>query len=306
MEPVQEGARWLYARPSGQEVAAWFIANVKVHAGMDPDDWANGLTVIEQTEKHKVTKDDGEVVDRQRLVYAPFVKAEARVLYFRQWLAKNPDLVGVIDRSRVPRITDGSLRDNSHLPDGYFLHAVVDAQSQWKTFVGSSVEISVYERDLRSGGRGRLVMQAPGDKLVEQTNRWGPDVNAVMAAQTGAVARALGLLGMLVIAGSSVATAEDVEEALAAGGPDAPAPTATTVALPEGVPSRGEHKPATEDKPADQRAYILAMLSQLKEHHPDRYEEVQAWARERKLDWEDLEEKTLRGIVRQLERRLAE
>jgi hypothetical protein len=114
----------------------------------------------------------------------------------------------------------------------------------------------------------------------------------MMKAETGAVGRALGMAGMLVIPGSGIATAEDMQEAMA--GAQGVALDGVNVGL------ESEDTAGAAAAPADLGAEIEAMLKKIEEDFPGKLEEVQAWAREKKLRLNDLTDAQKRSVHRQL------
>jgi hypothetical protein len=126
-------------------------------------------------------------------------------------------------------------------------------------------------------------------------DRWGkPDPNAFMKAETGAVGRALGMAGMLVIPGSGVATAEDMQESGAS--------MAVAEAEPE-LPDAAAAAP-TPDTEVDVRDRINEGLATLESEFPEGFEKVTSWASGRSIDLDDIKDTQLRGVLRQIERGL--
>jgi hypothetical protein len=143
---------------------------------------------------------------------------------------------------------------------------------------------------------GEVVLDAPaGTKAVNLVGRYGEDENALMKAETGAVGRALGMAGMLVL-GGGIATAEDVQEARdnehvsgAASGVEAAMAATAPVPLDDDA----------------LRARIVELVAQLKEQNPTALEQFQAWAKERKFPaFADCNTAQLKGCVTKLERHL--
>jgi hypothetical protein len=155
-------------------------------------------------------------------------------------------------------------------------------------FLGCSKQVRIRSDD------GGVVLMAPsqGTKAVALLTKWGVDEHAVMKAETGAVGRALGMAGMLVLPGSGVVTAEDMQEMLESQG-------RATVAVEPTLPAIAQSAP--EDHI---RAQIAELSAQLQSEHPGRFEELEAWAREKNVDLEDLKAHQLRGVLRAIERKL--
>jgi hypothetical protein len=117
----------------------------------------------------------------------------------------------------------------------------------------------------------------------------------VMKAETGAIGRALGMAGILVIPGSGVATAEDVQEAQAAERVSATGPEAS--ALPD--------ETGTVTSKETLVNMSLGLLSRLGSADPEKLKAFQEWARGRGFtSLNDLDELALRGVVTKLEREL--
>jgi hypothetical protein len=136
-----------------------------------------------------------------------------------------------------------------------------------------------------------IMAPATGTKMVSCLTKWGVDEHALMKAETGAVGRALGMAGMLVLPGSGVATAEDMQEMIAA----------------EGRASVGVDAQLPTTAPDDRiRAQIAELSTQLQSDFPGRFEELEIWAREKQIDLADIKAHQLRGVLRALERKIAE
>ena len=97
-QPRRVGSRWYDARPSSEDLAAWFL-DVPLHEGMDHTRYISGVTLIQQSERRKVTRltEDGKpfVADVDELAFTPYAKVETRVLYWHDWLGdREGDVVG--------------------------------------------------------------------------------------------------------------------------------------------------------------------------------------------------------------------
>lgn len=306
----QEGSRWFNVKPSGAEVADWFRQNVKIHEGLDHEDYVQGIVLIPQKETVEETRlaDDGtiSVVEvGKRLVFTPYAKVETRIAYF--WdLCRHNNWLGSYPLVSVERIAGTGPLANENLPPGFFRHPVAKADGKWVQFVGYSAQVRIYERSLMEGDRhGRPVMEPPpGTKAVPLLGRWGEDQDALAKAETGAVGRALGMAGMLVIPGSGVATYEDMQEVLSRDGagsvsnPNAEVPAALPPEAPSGEQGAGAG--------GDLRSRAVELIGQLQSEHPAKFEEIQEWAKSRKMDFNDLQEPQLRGVVKKLEKALLE
>lgn len=271
----QEGSRWINTRPTGKEVADWFLSNAPMHPGMDPARYVTGVVLIPAKEK---LPGGGE-----QHVYVPYVKVETRVAYFWDFVRTLDGAVGEIQAAEVPRVSEQGVY-NMNLPPGFFRMAVQDATGKFVHFLCCSQQVRVAD------AAGKHIMRpATGTKMVSLLGRFGVDENAIMKAETGAVGRALGMAGMLVLPGSGVATAEDMQEMLAS----------------QGSVGVDAQLPCAQASGDDQiRARIAELSTQLESEHPGRFEEVMAWAREKKIDTGNLRAHQLRGVLRALERQL--
>jgi hypothetical protein len=209
----REGSRWYNQRPPADDVSYWFSTAVRLHDGLEHEHYIGGVTLIQATEKSDEVASfdkDGLPIIRERrdLVYIPYVKVETRVAYFWTLLERHPEWRGEI--LPVPNASS----DELGLPPGFFRYVAADPKNAGKTvsFVGVSMQVMIYERSRTTGQDRPLITPAPGTKLVAAASKWDVDPHALSKAETGAVGRALGMAGMLVIPGSGVATAEDMQE----------------------------------------------------------------------------------------------
>jgi hypothetical protein len=282
----REGSRWYNVRPTSEEIATWFTS-VPLHDGMLHEHYIGGVTLIQTKEKSQEVvgfdKDGLPIIkEREDIVVVPYVKVETRVAYFWQ-LMELRDWKGEI----VPVPTVG---EPIGLPNGYFRYSATKPDQKVVNFVGCSMQVRVTERS-RTTSEGRAVMNPPpGSKVVPTATRWDVDANALMKAETGAIGRALGVAGMLVVPGSGVATAEDMLEALSG--------------VPAGATEPELPAPATAEAPRTDeqlREMASALVAELAELSPRKLEEYQAWARGRQLKLDAAQGAVLRGAVRKLE-----
>ena len=305
----REGSRWLNVRPGGEEVAEWF-KSVPLHDGMEHEHYIGGVTLIQQTEKSDEVigwADDGapKIAERRNLVFTPYVKVETRVAYFWR-LMSVWDAVGVWQPVDVPGAEDLGL------PAGFFRYSTSKPDGKTVNFVGANVQVAVYEKGtvkfetLREGPANAQVMRRvlegvpllvapPAQKVVPVTFKVEVDPNALMKAATGAVGRALGMAGMLIVPGSGVATAEDMLELRD------PAPGTG----PEGAQLPSQDEPQAELTDEQLRERAAALVGELETADPDAHREFQEWARGRKLTLNEAQGPVLRGAIRKLEKALA-
>lgn len=199
----REGSRWYNERPSGEEVAAWF-RTVKLHDGMEHADFVSGITLIQQAEARQTIvgyRGDGtpESVPVEEIVFTPYPRVETRVSYF--WsLCELRGWTGRIEPVDIDSIDRG-------LPPGYFRLSLPSANGKDVPLVGRAVIVSIND------ARGFSIGTYPSEtKLVPLLRNGLVDADAFAKASTGAIGRALGAAGMLVIPGSGVATADDMRE----------------------------------------------------------------------------------------------
>lgn len=288
----REGSRWVNRRPDSKEVADWF-ATVPLHEGQRHEDFIHGIVLIEQSDK------------QNNQYYIPYPKVDVRIAYFHRLMALHPEWLGLIEPvGGDPAIGPG------------FTKRTVPASKQGKpynvSFVCSTMRVVVYEREsfqervIQKGHRGEVeivrtgktvIAGAPATKMVALNNRYGDaDPFSLMKAETGAVGRALGMAGMLIVPGAGVATAEDMAEAEAMEG-RAPAPTPDDAALPTDEPQE-----APEEALRDQ---ARAALKELGEVDPAALEQFQTWAKEKKYgSLAEANALQLKGIVKKAQKDL--
>lgn len=325
----QEGSRWINKRPSGEEVAAWFRENVTIHEGLDPADYVGGVVLIGANEKLNVAKRASggsiQIVEENRYTWTPYAKVETRVKYFWDLMAKNPEWVGAIEPVEVAQLTDPGVY-NVNLPPGFYrLPMQLKETGQFAHYVACSMRVVIYradsveyaprgswphldfvdkppptERELQVAQYLRtevlrglpVAMFPPATKMIPTLDRYGKeDPYALMKAETGAVGRALGMAGMLVIPGSGIATAEDMNEVVATG-----VGVGEQAALPPDAPL-----PKEADE-AEVREKIQADLAAMQTENVEGYAKLEKWAAERKVDLANPKDTQLRGLTLQIKR----
>jgi hypothetical protein len=263
MAAVRQGGRWLHQQPSEEEVREWFEKQ-PLHEGMEHDPYVGGIVLIGATEKVKQTfqKQNGDhyVKEVEQAVHVPYVKVDTRISYFWDLVrkmnerAEEEKYVGVIEPVPQKRITE--LQNpyyNDMLPEGFSVLAVKygDGGQRTSRYISATWRVAIYEResyDQRIKGKEpRPVLQGIGTKQTPLIRNF-PDDSAMMKAETGAIGRALGVAGILVV-GTGVATAEDVQEA------QSTAPGASGAATPTGpeaaqLPQGEEGDPVAADAPS--------------------------------------------------------
>lgn len=284
----KEGSRWYNRRPTGEEVGEWFYT-VPLHDGLSHADYIGGIVMIQQKEKSKVVdgfdnKGRPNIVEREDLVYVPYPKVETRVAYFWAWLAGHEGWTAEFQAITAPGA------DGLGLPPGFFKYAAAGPNNKNASFVGCSTRVRVLDE------ANKVAVDVRGTKAAAVASRWDVDENAVMKAETGSVGRALGFAGMLVIPGSGVATAEDMQEALSSPGAGA---TPEEAALPQATAV----EQLTDDQLRERAANLVAELFAT---NPQAGQAFQEWAKQRKLTLESAQGAALRGAVRKLERAIAD
>ena len=272
---VREGGRWRgVERPPSEEVADWF-KGVRLDDGMSQDDYISGVVLIPAQEKIKKPKPDGRGTEEQwEQTWTPYTRVDTRVAYFHR-LAELRECVAVIEPVQVPRTEQAAFR-NDHMPDGLWWH-IAGEQQDARRYLCATWRVALYREDdwfsakvevIRPGGPDeiqhhpvlRAVREGRGTKAVTGA----ADINGIAKADTGAIGRALGVAGVLVV-GTGIATAEDLEQ-LTQGEEAAP------VALPvAGAPEEGEE--ALNER-------LMSLQARLR-GYPDAWREFSNWWTER-------------------------
>lgn len=289
----REGSRWINQRPTAREVVDWFNT-VPLHEGMHHADYIGGVTLIPAKEKSNEVvgfNDAGlpQLREREDLVYVPYVKVETRVAYFMRFMEISAAKHWYAEWEDV--ISPGA--DTLGLPPGFFKYAAVDPKGKTVTFVGCSKRVRIYERSRTTGEALAVLTPSAGTKVVATSTRWDADANALHKAETGAVGRALGFAGMLVVPGSGVATADDMHDDQVPHGAGALAP-----ALP---PSPAAPAPPAEEQESDEelRRRARELVGALT---PAKAAAFQEWAGARRFEITAAEGPVLRGAVKKLEK----
>lgn len=329
-EAPQRGARWLHRHPTEDQVRAWF-AKQPLHDEMPHDRYVSGVVLIGANEKSKVTKQkqngDLYVTEQEYATFTPYMKVDTRIAYWWDLVrlmnerADDDKYIGIIEP--VPQRVIDSERSpyfNAHLPEGYSIHAIKNSDESVARFIVATWQALIYERESyarRINGSSDLpVLSGRGSKQVGMARKWA-DENSMMKAETGAIGRALGVAGILVV-GTGVATAEDVQEARAAEG--------TPVTATEGVPDpevvdhaapaaqgagSGPGGPAVDQETTPEQAddelrdKALGLQKEMEAVHPEVWEAYKEWWRGRGFGTiSELNGPALRGAVIKLERDL--
>lgn len=302
IEAVREGSRWRYGRPSSDEVGAWF-ATAPLDEGMTHADFIAGIVLIPATEKVKRqvpgrAPGTFSTQDSFELTYTPYVRVDTRVTYFRKLAAKR-ELVSVIEPAEVPQIASGPLA-NVHMPDGYWWY-ITSGASDAVRYLCCTMRVAHYRPDDwfgaeadTNGGRAKKLQPVLFGVSTKQVSPTDP--NALAKAETGAIGRALGVAGILVI-GTGIATAEDMTE------------------LDAGPVQQGAALPAAEVEAVESEEQLnercLGLQARLKEDYPDGWAKFAAWWQERRgrEGWNTLNDAPIevrRGVATRMEELLAE
>jgi hypothetical protein len=310
-EPVQEGARWRWHRPTSDQVAAWW-ATQPLDEGMEHEHYIGGVVLIPQSEKVRYTRPDGGSAERYEQVYVPYVQIGTRIGYARR-LAEHRSLIYHASPADVPRSNrPDSPYFNGNLPDGLWWHIVAAENGNPLRYLCATTDVGLYDQQSYMAKlRREPAMPMIGGQGTKQVGG-GPDPNQIAKAHTGAIGRALGVAGILVI-GTGVATAEDMQE-LPGYGSTPVAPQLPAVPLTEASTNLpvGEVPPVDPAAQLDQlRSRALALQTQLQERSADAWKEFTAWWAERKKaeGWDGLDSvpfEGLKGVVARMERQLAE
>lgn len=257
---VREGSRWRFGRPTGDEVAAWFRTSVPLDEGMKHEDFVSGVVLIPAAEKVKKQKPNRQGTEEvYELTHTPYVRIDTRVAYFHK-LADALKLIVVIEAVQVPRVGEGAYK-NDNMPDGFWWHIVVNGEGQHIRYLCCTQRVALYKpehyfidtdtplaRPVRAGVSTKQVLG-------------GADINGLAKAETGAIGRALGVAGILVV-GTGIATAEDMQDER-----DTPQALADA-ALPVDEPL--ESSEAVNER-------ILALQEEMKSDAPEAWSEFSAW-----------------------------
>lgn len=297
----REGSRWVNVRPTGEEVAEWF-KTVPLHNGMKHEHYVGGVTLIPGKEKGNeivgYRSDGGPVIaERENYTFTPYVKIETRIAYFWK-LCELREWVGVWEA--LPVVGSEVLG----LPTGFFRYSATKPDGKTVNFVGCDVQVRMFEKGtvtfetVREGAHPFLqrrviegvpaAVAPPAQKVVPTATRWDVDPNAIHKAATGAVGRALGMAGMLIVPGSGVATAEDMLEL---GGPP-------PGAAPE-LPAQDVEAPMSDEQ---LRARAEELIGELEANDPAALTEFRQWTMGRKLILAEAQGPVLKGAVKKLER----
>jgi hypothetical protein len=262
LESVRAGSRWLYAEPTSDQVKEWF-EHQPLHSDMPHSPYLGGIVLIAQEEKVKVTRKNASdqmfIEEQERATFTPYVKVDTRIAYFWDYVdvlneQDGPDsYFGLIEPVPQTQISDpNSAFFNAYLPEGFGWYAVKQGNDSIRRFIVATFECAIYERqsyvDRLNGKPALPILKGRGTKQVQANYKgrdaWADD-SALMKAETGAIGRALGVAGILVV-GTGVATAEDVQEAVS-----------TTQGAPGGGTSAGPALPPVVDRegqPVDEAA----------------------------------------------------
>lgn len=286
----QEGNRWVNQLPSGKDISDWFEKNVKIGEGLDHKEYVGGVTLIPNEEKSKavVGWDGGNnpIIRRvEDLVYTPYMRVETRIKYFWDLMAE-AETIGFIE----PVPTE---KPDPSVPPGFFKMVIPTGENVGVRFICCSMRVTVYEKDSvtyekllvdkRTGReeivrRGKILLAgAPATKMVPTLSYDKADNNSIMKAETGAIGRALGMAGMLVIPGTGIATAEDMQELGQTGGATV-SEAADGAELPEGPLVVEQRSDADLDQEMrDEVGTILKAMEQF----PETLASFKAWAAQR-------------------------
>jgi hypothetical protein len=279
---------------------------------MQHEDFVNGVTIIPASEKvKKQVERNGRIgtEDVYEMTYTPYVRVDTRIVYFRK-LAALTDKVAVIEPVSVPQIDDkDSPFYNANMPAGFFWHVVRGEGQNFVRFLCCTMRVALYETEAWHSSTGHEVQLPDGKKdwteerprpsregvATKQVLATTSDVNALAKAETGAIGRALGMAGILIV-GTGVATFEDMAE-LRGTAEEAP------IELPEA---------AQGQETAEQVRERLPMLAgELQARDPEAWSKFSAWWTERSKEggWSKPDDAPLevrRGMIRRLETALAE
>lgn len=295
----KEGNRWFNQRPTGVEISEWFASAIDFPQGLTADHYIAGVTMIPGKEKANEPwglNSEGAPMFREieNLVFTPYVKVETRVQFYHDLMRANADeWLGVIEPIAPPQV-------DPYLPPGFSRLRVASGKKDAKVgvmpFITCTMKVTVYKRssvkvrEFRNTENGRVETRLEGEtvidappatKIVPVLSHWGdPDVHALEKAETGAVGRALGMAGMLVVPGTGVATAEDMREVIAEEGQS----NALRVEEESPAPEGSAAKDATaEPSHAELVALCTSTAQALRDADEGAYTAFLAWVNEKGL-----------------------
>jgi hypothetical protein len=179
--------------PSAAEIASWF-AGAKLHPKMEHDRYVGGIVAIE---------------NRQTKQWNPFPLAAVRVAYFWDWIDAN-GYTAVIDTT-PPTVLDLPFKKGEAEGEKYATAAALYVEAKITVYNegGAIVRRSAARKSVSCGMNRNTYSGGRKTGSVKL-----PDFDSLMKAETGAVARACAMLGMLALPGSGIASAEDIHEFL--------------------------------------------------------------------------------------------
>ena len=179
-------------KPTPEEIATWF-GQFSLHDELKHEDYVSGIVAIEN-------KEGGQKF------WVPYMNAVARVAYFWDWVRVNGYRAEIQTTELVDQPVQLPPKEGETEPVVVMRHYV-------------RADIKVFNAD------GQVVRFSSGRKQVSLTKQrcvdWNsnpkkyvivPDEDALMKAETGAINRALAVLGMLALPSSGLASAEDMIE----------------------------------------------------------------------------------------------
>lgn len=316
----KEGNRWFNERPSAEDVTTWFAEAVKLPEGLSHDNYIGGVVLIPGKEKANEPMGFNEKTgvpiwtEVENLVFTPYVKVETRVQYWTDLLAANADeWLGVIE----PVAPQGGAIEG--LPPGFARLRVKGGEKGETPYVLCTMKATVFDRktvqvkEYRNTETGEIVHRyygptiidaAPATKQVPMLGRWGPDDSAIMKAQTGAIGRALGMAGMLIVPGTGVATAEDMRELAY----QQAEPVAAREEAPPSVEGRAGKDASAEPTQEELVAMASGLIVRLQATDEAVYTAFLAWCKERKFNGKvaEMDAPTLKQVIKKVEQALAE
>lgn len=312
----REGNRWYNERPSAEDVTKWFKEAVTLPEGLKAEDYIGGVVLISGKEKSQEPRGFNEqtgfpiFTEVENLVFTPYVKVETRVALFHDLMRqKEGEWLGVIEPVTPEK-------PQANLPPGFSIMKVQDGDKV-TTFLTCTMKVTVFKRStvqwrtLRNQRTGEatlvregetLIDPAPATKMVPIKGRFGADIHSLEKAETGAVGRALGMAGMLILPGTGVATAEDMREAGEQEG-------VSSVAREEAPPSpegRAALDASTEPTHDELVARAESLIGQLKKRDEPTFTLFLAWCKESGYQGKvsEMKDADLKVVIRKVERDL--
>lgn len=313
----REGNRWFNERPSSEDVASWFSTAVNLPEGLEAKNYVGGVVLIPGKEKGDEpmglnSQGLPQSQEVENLVFTPYVKVETRVAFWHDLLRlRKDDWEGVIE----PVIPEGGTVPG--LPPG-FQRIALEKDGKPTPYILCTMKVTVFKRgtitwkEYRNNNKGgevelrrtgeTIIDAPPATKQVPTLRKYGPDDSVIMKAETGAIGRALGMAGMLIVPGTGIATAEDMREAIS----DRGTPAAAKEAGEPSAEGRAAKSANAELSHEELVTMGSGLIVQLKEASEPAHTAFLAWCHERDFrgSLAEMKDGDLKQVIKQAEKAL--